>query len=153
MIPNATSADYTDEFHEPSNRNFYRADFHDLNQAPIESTSEDSTALVEELRSRACPAGLDYTGNNPEDDHGHTDCYLHHKAANYIEKFEFELSYIHDSFSTELTEAYAEISRLEKLISAWVETGEKVNVSIGGFGIDIDVYTKACDALRKAVGQ
>lgn len=146
MFPNATSTDFVDEFHEPPDRNFYRADFHDLNQAPIESTSEDSAALVKELRGRACPAGLDYTGNNPEDDHGHTDCYLHHKAADYIEKFEFELNYIHDHFTIELTEAYAEIHRLEKLITAWADADDDPE--------DFDgPYHAAWLALRKAVGR
>jgi hypothetical protein len=42
--------------------------------------------LVKQLRERACPAGLPYTGTNPEEDHGHTDCWLHHQAADEIER-------------------------------------------------------------------
>lgn len=38
------------------------------------------------LRERSCPAGLPWTGNHPEEDHGHTDCWLHHAAANEIER-------------------------------------------------------------------
>jgi hypothetical protein len=42
--------------------------------------------LVKALRDRACPAGLPHTGDNPKDDHGHTDCWLHHQAADEIER-------------------------------------------------------------------
>lgn len=42
--------------------------------------------IVEQLRDRACPAGLPYTGDNPQDDHGHTDCWLMHQAADEIER-------------------------------------------------------------------
>ena len=44
--------------------------------------------IVEQLRDRACPAGLPYTGDSPEEDHGHTDCWLHHQAANEIERLQ-----------------------------------------------------------------
>lgn len=42
--------------------------------------------IVKQLRDRACPAGLPHTGDRPEDDHGHTDCWLHHQAADEIER-------------------------------------------------------------------
>lgn len=42
--------------------------------------------IVQQLRDRACPAGLPYTGDNPKEDHGHTDCWLHHLAADEIER-------------------------------------------------------------------
>ncbi len=42
--------------------------------------------IIQHLRDRACPAGLPHTGDNPEEDHGHTDCWLHHQAANEIER-------------------------------------------------------------------
>jgi hypothetical protein len=42
--------------------------------------------IVEQLRDRACPAGLPYTGDDPKEDHGHTDCWLHHQAADEIER-------------------------------------------------------------------
>lgn len=46
------------------------------------------TPLVGLLRARACPAGLPYTGDDPTADHGHTDCWLHHRAASRIEELE-----------------------------------------------------------------
>lgn len=42
--------------------------------------------IVEQLRHRACPAGLPHTGDDPQSDHGHTDCWLHHQAADEIER-------------------------------------------------------------------
>ena len=42
--------------------------------------------LVKQLRERACPAGKPWTGDAPEEDHGHTDCWLHHQSANKIEQ-------------------------------------------------------------------
>ena len=41
--------------------------------------------LVKQLRERACPAGEPWTGDTPEEDHGHTDCWLHMQAAKEIE--------------------------------------------------------------------
>lgn len=48
--------------------------------------SKRMSDIVQQLRDRACPAGLPHTGENPEDDHGHTDCWLHHQAADEIER-------------------------------------------------------------------
>lgn len=42
--------------------------------------------IVKQLRDRACQAGLPHTGDNPKEDHGHTDCWLHHQAADEIER-------------------------------------------------------------------
>ena len=42
--------------------------------------------IVWQLRARACPAGEPWTGDNPEEDHGHTDCWLYHQAADEIEQ-------------------------------------------------------------------
>jgi len=53
------------------------------------------TDIVERLRDRACPAGLPHTGDNPRDDHGHTDCWLHHLAADEIERLRAELGHTH----------------------------------------------------------
>jgi hypothetical protein len=41
--------------------------------------------ITNQLRERACPAGEPWTGDNPEQDHGHTDCWLFHQAAVEIE--------------------------------------------------------------------
>lgn len=48
-----------------------------------EHDGHDITTL---LRNRACKAGLPWTGDHPEQDHGHTECWLHHKAANEIDR-------------------------------------------------------------------
>lgn len=45
-------------------------------------------ALPDQLRARACPAGEPHTGDHPERDHGHTDCWLLHRAADRIEELE-----------------------------------------------------------------
>lgn len=42
--------------------------------------------IVDRLRERACPAGQPHTGDDPQADHGHTDCWLHHQAADEIEQ-------------------------------------------------------------------
>lgn len=47
---------------------------------------ETTFDLPTQLRNRACPAGEPWTGDNPEEDHGHTDCWLHHQAADEIER-------------------------------------------------------------------
>ena len=52
----------------------------------IEDLSDHADELVKQLRERACPAGKPWTGDAPEDDHGHTDCWLHHQAADQIER-------------------------------------------------------------------
>lgn len=49
---------------------------------------EQQPTLPQQLRSRACPAGLPHTGTEPEEDHGHTDCWLLHQAADTIEALE-----------------------------------------------------------------
>jgi hypothetical protein len=41
--------------------------------------------ILDQLRERACPAGLPHTGDRPEEDHGHTDCWLHHQSIQVIE--------------------------------------------------------------------
>lgn len=48
--------------------------------------------IVWQLRARACPAGEPWTGDNPKEDHGHTDCWLHHKAADEIERLRSKLA-------------------------------------------------------------
>jgi hypothetical protein len=48
--------------------------------------------LPDQLRARACPAGLPHTGDHPERDHGHTDCWLLHRAADRIEELEAAIS-------------------------------------------------------------
>jgi len=47
--------------------------------------------IVERLRERACPAGEPHTGDDPKADHGHTDCWLHHQAADEIERLRSEV--------------------------------------------------------------
>lgn len=44
-----------------------------------------SEELVVLLRERCCPSGEPWTGDNPKEDHGHTDCYLMQMAADKIE--------------------------------------------------------------------
>ena len=44
-----------------------------------------SDELVAMLREASCKAGLPHTGDHPEQDHGHTDCFLHQAAAAKIE--------------------------------------------------------------------
>jgi len=50
--------------------------------------------IVKQLRDRACQAGLPHTGDSPKEDHGHTDCWLHHQAADEIERLRSLLSNI-----------------------------------------------------------
>ena len=81
--------------------------------------------IVEQLRDRACPSGQPHTGDDPKADHGHTDCWLHHLAAD-------------------------EIERLRALITEWADaddTWEGGPCDCGG------EYCSAAQALRKAVGR
>jgi hypothetical protein len=66
------------------------------NKIVIDDEENKSMQLVDELRERACPAGEPWTGDDPTSDHGHTDCFLHNKAAD-------------------------ELERLTKLINEWVD--------------------------------
>lgn len=42
--------------------------------------------LSKKLRKRACPAGLPWTAEDPAEDHGHTDCWLYHCAADELDR-------------------------------------------------------------------
>ena len=86
----------------------------------------DMNDIVIQLRDRACPAGLPYTADRPQDDHGHTDCWLHHQAAD-------------------------EIERLRSLITAWADADDAV--SHDDYVDTLRVREQARDALRKAVGR
>ena len=55
-----------------------------------ENVDDHAVELIGQLRDRACPAGLPWTGGNPEEDHGHTDCWFHHQSANKIEQLLLE---------------------------------------------------------------
>jgi len=48
--------------------------------------------LPDQLRERACPAGEPWTGDSPEENHGHTDCWLFHQAASEIEILQKQLN-------------------------------------------------------------
>ena len=87
-------------------------------------------------------------------------------AAYEIEELRFITAIVNDlrSASNEPTEAILvssdllieaadEIDRLRQLITAWADAYKGANVAIGGFNDDIEAYTDACDALRKAVGR
>ena len=82
--------------------------------------------IVEQLRDRACQSGLPHTADNPREDHGHTDCWLHHQAAD-------------------------EIERLRALITEWADAEYEEHVVYGGpWTVRAN---EAYDALRKAVGR
>lgn len=40
-----------------------------------------SSDIVAHLHAASCPSGLAWTGDTPEADHGHPECWLHHAAA------------------------------------------------------------------------
>jgi hypothetical protein len=83
--------------------------------------------IVEMLRERACQAGEPWTGDSPKEDHGHTDCWLHNKSAD-------------------------EIERLRSLITAWADAQDK-QVSDGGYDPRNIKWPEADTELRKAVGR
>lgn len=60
-------------------------EFGDMDQTPEEFEAEIVQRLPALLRSRSCPAGEPWTGDHPEKDHGHTDCWFHHLAADEID--------------------------------------------------------------------
>jgi hypothetical protein len=49
-----------------------------------------SEQIVKMLKDRACAAGESWTGDHPEQDHGHTDCYLHYQSIQEIERLQVE---------------------------------------------------------------
>lgn len=54
----------------------------------MEGDEFTTAQIVEKLRWRSCPAGEPWTGDNPEEYHGHTDCWLYHLAARRLEVLE-----------------------------------------------------------------
>jgi hypothetical protein len=56
-----------------------------VNLAEAACFALDGGDIVQRLRNRACPAGEPHTSDTPEHDHGHTDCWLYHTAADEIE--------------------------------------------------------------------
>ena len=46
----------------------------------------NAAALAARLRLMACPAGEPWTADDPASDHGHTDCWLLHLAADELER-------------------------------------------------------------------
>ena len=109
MLSGATFTEAANEIEQLRSGKSYRADFHDLAQISDEDYKNQNDlahVLVDMLRDRACPAGLPYTGNNPKEDHGHTDCWLHNKSAD-------------------------EIERLRSLINAWVDADDDADAPDG----------------------
>lgn len=54
---------------------------------------------VARLRGLACPAGLAWTGDTPESDHGHTDCFIIHRAANRLEAAEARIAHLQAEYA------------------------------------------------------
>lgn len=155
MLSGETFNEAADEIERLRENQNYRADFHDLtHQAPEnrENPFDRSEFLVKQLRERACPAGEPWTGDNPEEDHGHTDCWLMHQAALHIEMCESELSYIHDCFAIETTEAYAQIDRMLKLITEWADL-EEARLHDAGIDPSLIKWPPRYEALRKVIGR
>jgi DNA repair exonuclease SbcCD ATPase subunit len=75
--------------------------------------------IVKKLRDRACPSGLPHTGDNPEEDHGHTDCWLYHQAADEIERLQKRLQTHQSKDSFALTDDV--ITQNERSLLAEVE--------------------------------
>lgn len=46
--------------------------------------------LIKFALTRTCPAGLPYTADNPEEDHGHTDCWTFHELIKKIRELDAE---------------------------------------------------------------
>jgi HAMP domain-containing protein len=91
---------------------------------------------IQELRDRACPAGLPHTGDNPEEDHGHTDCFFLNKAADEIERLQAEIASM-----------VASAQQLTQLVNEWVD------VQPGRTKADMDRRISIAYDLRKAVGR
>lgn len=94
MLSGRTFADAADEIERLRRDQTIRQDTNDRaessqngsDNATKTANPNDRSDLVAQLRDRACPAGLPWTDENPEEDHGHTDCWLHHQAADEIER-------------------------------------------------------------------
>lgn len=63
---------------------------HSVSEYGYDPFEGENLTLVDMLRARACPAGEPWTGDDPSVDHGHTDCWLYHRAAERIEELERE---------------------------------------------------------------
>ena len=95
--------------------------------------------LPDQLRERACPAGKPWTANDPASDHGHTDCWLFHAAADEIERLR---AVITEAVKTLEAEASDELEALRELVAhAWRDADQ-----------DSVTYLTAeeRDAIRKA---
>ena len=55
---------------------------------------ETVESLPKLMRRRTCPAGEPWTGDTPEDWHGHTDCWLYHLGATEIERLRAEIDHL-----------------------------------------------------------
>ena len=128
-------------------------------------TEQSNADIVTALRQRACPAGLPWTADNPQDDHGHTDCWLQHQAANEIERlrrWKAEAAKVLARWDdvADLVPTGAnqlglhkydivanELRRLRALITAWADADDYDEPESD------DAYYKAWFALRKAVGR
>lgn len=44
--------------------------------------------IIQLALERTCPAGKPWTGDNPEEDHGHTDCWIYHQLINTIKELQ-----------------------------------------------------------------
>jgi hypothetical protein len=50
----------------------------------------NTNMLITLAMERTCPAGLPHTGSNPEEDHGHTDCWIYHRLIAKITELQEE---------------------------------------------------------------
>jgi hypothetical protein len=50
----------------------------------------NTEVLIRLALERTCPAGLPYTGDAPEEDHGHSDCWMYHKLIQKIRGLDAE---------------------------------------------------------------
>ena len=83
---------------------------------------EDEDDIVEQLKARACPAGLPHTGDAPEQDHGHTDCYLEGQAAAEIERLREEVETLNELIADSLPKLIERLKLLaeNKKLAAWL---------------------------------
>lgn len=92
----------------------------------------DTENLITLALMRTCPAGEPWTGDHPEDDHGHTDCFVIHELVKTIRDLQAQNA----EFAELLMGSYVSVhesvvSRVDELLATHIGGGAKRDVPGG----------------------
>lgn len=87
----------------------------------IAALADENARLVELLEQRACQAGLPHTGDRPDEDHGHTDCWLHHQSIAEIQRLQAECQRLADLLMNPLVFVHEHlVAEVDQAIQPWL---------------------------------